>query len=87
MPRGGGCCSSTCRSESPSRSPPWPFCPAPRAGQAAGAVLLAAFAFELLALAWIRRWFFGTGFLSSFVSVTIGGVAIATISAALGAVR
>jgi hypothetical protein len=48
---------------------------------------LAAIAFELLALAWIRRWFFGTGFLSSFVSVTIGGVAIATISAALGAVR
>ena len=48
---------------------------------------LAAIAFELLALAWIRRWFFGTGFLSSFVSVTIGGAAIATISAALGAVR
>ena len=44
-------------------------------------------AFELLALAWIRRWFFGTGFLSSFVSVTLGGVIIATVSVALGAVR
>jgi erythrin-vacuolar iron transport family protein len=51
------------------------------------AVLLAlvAIAFELLALAWIRRWFFGTGFLSSFISVTLGGAIIATISAALGA--
>jgi VIT1/CCC1 family predicted Fe2+/Mn2+ transporter len=48
------------------------------------AVLLA---FELLALAWIRRRFFGTGFLSSLVSVTLGGAIIATISAALGAVR
>jgi hypothetical protein len=48
---------------------------------------LAAIAFELLALAWIRRRFFGTGFLSSFVSVTLGGAIIATISAALGAVR
>ncbi len=47
---------------------------------------LAAIAFELLALAWIRRRFFGTGFLSSFVSVTLGGAIIATISAALGAV-
>jgi erythrin-vacuolar iron transport family protein len=47
---------------------------------------LAAIAFELLALAWIRHRFFGTGFLSSFVSVTLGGAIIATISAALGAV-
>ena len=31
--------------------------------------------------------FFGTGFLSSLVSVTLGGAIIATISAALGAVR
>ena len=45
---------------------------------------LAAIAFELLALAWIRRRFFGTRFLSSLVSVTLGGVIIATISAALG---
>jgi len=48
---------------------------------------LAAIALELLALAWIRRRFFGTAFLSSFVSVTLGGAIIATISAALGAVR
>jgi erythrin-vacuolar iron transport family protein len=48
---------------------------------------LAVIAFELLALAWIRRRFFGTGFLSSLVSVTLGGAIIATISAALGAVR
>ncbi len=50
-------------------------------------VALAAIACELVALAWIRRTFFGTRFLSSFVSVTLGGVIIATISAALGAVR
>jgi erythrin-vacuolar iron transport family protein len=48
---------------------------------------LAVIASELLALAWLRRSFFGTGFLSSFVSVTLGGVIIATISAALGAGR
>jgi erythrin-vacuolar iron transport family protein len=51
------------------------------------AVLLAfaAIAVELVALAWIRRRFFGTRFLSSFVSVTVGGAVIAGISAALGA--
>ena len=48
---------------------------------------LAVIGFELLALAYIRRLFFGTGFLSSFVSVTLGGAIIATLSAALGAVR
>ena len=48
---------------------------------------LAAIAFELLALAWIRRRFFGTGFVSSFVSVTLGGAIIATVGATLGAVR
>jgi erythrin-vacuolar iron transport family protein len=37
-------------------------------------------------LAWIRRRFFGTGFLRSFVSITLGGIIIATVSAALGAV-
>jgi hypothetical protein len=47
---------------------------------------LAAIAFELLALAWIRRRFFGTGFLSSFVAITLGGATIAIISAALGAI-
>jgi erythrin-vacuolar iron transport family protein len=52
------------------------------------AVLLAlvAMAFELLTLAWIRRRFLGTGFLRSFISVTLGGAVIATIGAALGAV-
>jgi erythrin-vacuolar iron transport family protein len=38
-------------------------------------------AFELVALAWLRWLFFHTGFLRSFVSVTLGGA----ISAALGA--
>ncbi len=47
---------------------------------------LAAMTFELLTLAWIRRRFFGTGFLRSFISITLGGVIIATISAVLGAV-
>ena len=46
---------------------------------------LAAIAFELLALAWIRRRFFGTSFLASLITVTLGGAIIATISAALGA--
>jgi hypothetical protein len=46
---------------------------------------LAAIAFELVALAWIRRRFFGAGFLSSLVSVTLAGAIIATISTALGA--
>jgi len=47
---------------------------------------LAAIAFELLALAAIRRRFFGTGFLGSLISVTLAGAIIATISAALGAI-
>jgi len=46
---------------------------------------LTAMAFELVTLAWIRRWFFGTGFLRSFISVTLGGAIIVTIGAALGA--
>jgi VIT1/CCC1 family predicted Fe2+/Mn2+ transporter len=51
------------------------------------AVLLAVvvMGFELLGLAGIRQRFFGTGFLRSFISITLGGVIIATISAALGA--
>jgi len=48
---------------------------------------LATIAFELLALAWIRRRFFGAGFASSFISVTLAGVIIAAVSGALGAVR
>jgi erythrin-vacuolar iron transport family protein len=37
-------------------------------------------------LAWIRQRYFGTGFVRSFICVTLGGVIIATISAALGAI-
>ena len=47
---------------------------------------LATIAFELLTLAWIRWRFFSTGFLRSFVSIALGGVIIASISAGLGAV-
>ena len=46
---------------------------------------VAAMMFQLLALAWIRRRFFGTGFFRSFISITLGGAIIATVSAALGA--
>jgi hypothetical protein len=48
-------------------------------------VAIATIAFELLALATLRWRFFGTGFLASFVSITLGGVIIAGLSAALGA--
>ena len=48
---------------------------------------LAVIVVELVALAWIRRRFFGGGFLSSLVSVTLGGVIITAVSAALGALR
>jgi len=41
-------------------------------------------AFELVTLAWIRWRFFATGFLRSFVSIALGGVIIASISAGLG---
>jgi erythrin-vacuolar iron transport family protein len=54
--------------------------------RAAVLLALAAIAFELLTLAWIRRWFFGTRFLRSFISITLGGAIIATIGAVLGAV-
>ncbi|HYB86683.1 MAG TPA: hypothetical protein VEC76_07525 [Streptosporangiaceae bacterium] len=54
--------------------------------RAAVLLALAAMAFELLVLAWIRRRFFGTGFLRSFISITLGGAIIVTISAALGAI-
>ena len=50
-------------------------------------VAIAVIAFELLALAQIRGRFFGTGFLSSLVSVALGGAIIAGVSTALGAVR
>jgi erythrin-vacuolar iron transport family protein len=51
------------------------------------AALLLAFAviaLELLTLAWIRWRFFATGFVRSFISITLGGAIIAAISAALG---
>ena len=47
----------------------------------AGAVV----AFELLALAWLRWRFFRTSFVASFAYITIGGVVIVAVSAALGA--
>jgi hypothetical protein len=48
-------------------------------------VAIATIAFELLALATLRWRFFGTGFVASFVSITLGGAIIAGLSAALGA--
>jgi erythrin-vacuolar iron transport family protein len=54
--------------------------------RAALIVALATIAFELVTLAWIRWRFFETSFLRSFVSIAIGGVIIAGVSAALGAV-
>jgi VIT1/CCC1 family predicted Fe2+/Mn2+ transporter len=53
---------------------------------AALVVALAAVAFELVTLAWIRAHFFSTGFFRSFISVALGGAIIAAVSAALGAV-
>jgi VIT1/CCC1 family predicted Fe2+/Mn2+ transporter len=47
-------------------------------------VAVCVIAFELLALAWLRWRFFTTRFLSSFASITIGGVIIVGLSAALG---
>ena len=41
-------------------------------------------AVELVALAWLRWRFFDTSFARSFASVTLGGVVIAGVSAALG---
>jgi erythrin-vacuolar iron transport family protein len=41
-------------------------------------------AVELVFLAWLRYRFFRTSFLRSFVSVTVGGAIIASLSAALG---
>jgi VIT1/CCC1 family predicted Fe2+/Mn2+ transporter len=50
------------------------------------AILLAigVVAFELIALAWLRWRFFETSFARSFASVTLAGIAIAGVSAALG---
>lgn len=62
--------------------------PASAGLRASGRVILAlaTIAFELLTLAWIQWRFFSTGVLRSFVSSTLGGAIIATVSAALGAV-
>ena len=54
--------------------------------RAAVLLALAAMTFELVTLAWIRRRFFGTSFLRSLISVTLGGAIIAAIGATLGAV-
>ena len=45
---------------------------------------IAVVAFELVVLAWLRWRFFETSFARSFASVTLGGAAIAAVSAALG---
>jgi hypothetical protein len=53
--------------------------------RAALAVAVVVIAMELLTLAWIRWRFFSTGFVRSFLSITLGGAIIAAVSAALGA--
>ena len=50
---------------------------------AAAIVIVAA---ELLLLGWLRHIFFKTSFIRSFVSVTVGGAIIASLSAALGVI-
>jgi erythrin-vacuolar iron transport family protein len=52
--------------------------------QTAIAVGIVIVAVELLLLGWLRHRFFKTGFLRSFMSVTVGGAIIASLSAALG---
>ncbi|TCN32876.1 hypothetical protein EV644_12382 [Kribbella orskensis] len=55
--------------------------------QLRAALIVAVFVvgFELLVLSWIRWRFFKTGFVRSFVSITLGGAIIVGISAAIGA--
>jgi erythrin-vacuolar iron transport family protein len=53
---------------------------------AALTVAVAVIALELLALAWIRWRFFSTGFVRSFLSITLGGAIIAAVSATLGGI-
>ncbi len=45
---------------------------------------IAVVGFELVALAWIRWRFFKTSFVASFAYITLGGVIISVVSAALG---
>ena len=47
-----------------------------------GAVIVVGF--ELVALAWIRWRFFETSFVTSILYITLGGIVIASVSAALG---
>ena len=54
--------------------------------QAALFTAIAVVAFELLILAWLRWRFFEVGFIRALASVTLGGVIIAAVSAALGSV-
>src|SRR6266704_5209870 len=52
--------------------------------QAALYSAIAVVAFELVILAWLRWKFFEVGFIRALASVTLGGVIIAAVSAALG---
>jgi hypothetical protein len=52
--------------------------------QAAIYSAIAVVALELLVLAWLRWKFFAVGFIRALASVTLGGVIIAAVSAALG---
>jgi len=54
--------------------------------QAALYSAIAVVALELLILAWLRWKFFEVGFIRALASVTLGGVIIAAVSAALGSV-
>jgi hypothetical protein len=54
--------------------------------QAALYSAVAVVALELLILAWLRWTFFQVGFIRALASVTLGGVIIAAVSAALGSV-
>ena len=54
--------------------------------QAAIYSAIAVVALELLVLAWLRWKFFEVGFIRALASVTLGGVIIAAVSAALGSV-
>src|SRR4029079_14616255 len=55
--------------------------------QAAIYSAIAVVALELLVLAWLRWKFFEVGFIRALASVTLGGVIIAAVSAALGSAR
>jgi VIT1/CCC1 family predicted Fe2+/Mn2+ transporter len=54
--------------------------------QAALYSAVAVVALELLILAWLRWKFFQVGFIRALASVTLGGIIIAAVSAALGSV-